>query len=296
MVVAAPAAGPTPDGDGVEPIDALALIATMLPIVRLIVADVSSRLPRYVDRDDLAAAGLLGLTQAARNYQPGRGVTFQIFARTRIRGAVLDELRVLDPLSRGARRRARQVSAASLSLHEALRRAPTDAETANYLQVEVAVVRRARDDVARAIQLEGSPSKLERSTVADWADPTSGGPLAELLDAELRGYLIDAVAALPDRLRSIVVAHFFDDQEMQEIATELGVTASRVSQLCGRAIAMLRDGLNAQLDPDQVKDINVTTGHIACRKHSYYQAVAGASTVSTRLDRARGIGKAMIAA
>jgi RNA polymerase sigma factor for flagellar operon FliA len=267
----------------------------MLPVVRLVVADVTSGVPRFVDREDLVAAGLLGLTQAARSYQPERGVSFQVFARTRIRGAVLDELRGRDRLSRAARRRVRQVTAASLFLHSAFRRPPTDVETANYLEVEVAVVRLAHDDVARAIALDGSTTQLDDGDVADRNGDGAGGPLAELLDAELRGYLVDAVAALPERLRLIVVAHFFDDREMLEIATELGVTASRVSQLCGRAVSMLRDCLNAQLNPDQVEASETTTGLVARRRHDYHETVAAASSVTTRLDRGRA-GREVVAA
>jgi RNA polymerase sigma factor FliA len=258
-----------------------------LPLVRHVVADVASRVPRFVDRDELVSAGMLGLTQAAHSYDAGRGVTFQAFARMRIRGAVLDELRGRDPLSRGARRRASQVTAAAVALHETLGRAPTDTETAIHLHVDVAVVRQARDDIARATQLERSTGDLDSGDVAERADTAEGGPLAALLDAELRGYLIDAVVALPDRLRSIVVAHYFDGREMQDIAAELGVTASRVSQLCARAIALLRDGLNAQLDPDRVEDLDETTTRIGRRKHAYYQRVADASTVGTRLSRGR---------
>jgi RNA polymerase sigma factor for flagellar operon FliA len=272
---------------GADATDIAARVADMLPLVRHVVADVATRLPRFVDRDELISAGMLGLAQAAHSYDAGRGVTFQAFARMRIRGAVLDELRRRDPLSRGARRRANQVNAAAVALTEVLGRAPTDAETAAHLRVEVGTVRQARDDVARATQFERSTGDVDRTDVADRADSAEGGPLAILLDAELRGYLIDAVAALPDRLRTIVVAHFFDGREMQDIAAGLGVTASRVSQLCARAIALLRDGLNAQLDPDRVEDLHETTTRIGRRKHAYYQLVADASTVGTRLTRGR---------
>jgi RNA polymerase sigma factor for flagellar operon FliA len=264
-----------------------ARVAAMLPLVRHVVADVATRLPRFVDRDELISAGLLGLTQAAHSYDAGRGVSFQAFARLRIKGAVLDELRGRDPLSRGARRRANQVNAAALALQDTLGRTPTDAETAAHLQMEVAAVRQTREDVARAAHLERATGDFEGSDVAERAEGAEGGPLAELLDAELRGYLIDAVAALPDRLRAIVVAHFFDGREMQDIAAELGVTASRVSQLCGRAVALLRDGLNAQLDPERVSDLDETTSRIGRRKHAYYQLVADSSSVGDRVARGR---------
>jgi RNA polymerase sigma factor for flagellar operon FliA len=272
-----------------------ARIFGMLPLVRHVVADVADRAPRYVDREDLMSAGMLGLTQAAHTYDERLGATFQAFARVRIRGAVLDELRSRDPLSRGARRRANQVNAVTVAMQEALGRAPTDTETASRLRVEVAVVRQARDDAARATELERSVGHLEGSEVAERADGADGGPLAELLDAELRGYLIDAVAALPDRLRAIVVAHFFDRREMQDIAAELGVTASRISQLCAQAIALLRDGLNAQLDPHRVDDLHVTTGRVGRGKHAYYRIIADASTVASRLARGHATSEWAIA-
>ncbi len=282
----APAA-PLTSMDGPSAAEIEARVAAMLPLVRHVVADVAIRLPRFVDRDELISAGLLGLTQAAHSYDAGRGVTFQAFARLRIKGAVLDELRGRDPLSRGARRRANQVNAAALALQDALGRPPTDAETAAHLDLDVAAVRQTRVDVARAAHLERSAGDFEGNDVADRADGSEGGPLAELLDAELRGYLIDAVAALPDRLRTIVVAHFFDGREMQDIALELGVTASRVSQLCGRAVALLRDGLNAQLDPDRVEDLDEMTSRVGRRKHAYYQLVADSSSVGDRVSRGR---------
>jgi RNA polymerase sigma factor for flagellar operon FliA len=259
----------------------------MLPLVRHVVADVAVRLPRFVDREELVSAGLLGLTQAAHTYDAARGVSFQAFARLRVRGAVLDELRGRDPLSRGARRRANQVNAASVALQDTLGRTPTDIETAEHLGIDVRTVRQAHEDVARATQLERSTGDLDSSDATERADGIDGGPLAELLDAELRGYLMDAIAVLPERLRAIVVGHFFDGREMQEIAAELGVTASRVSQLCGRAIALLRDGLNAQLDPERVEDLAETTSRTGRRKHAYYQLVAGTSTISDRLARGR---------
>src|SRR4051812_37471557 len=151
----------------------------MLPLVRHVVADVATRLPRFVDRDELVSAGLLGLTQAAHSYDAGRGVSFSAFARLRIRGAVLDELRGRDPLSRGSRRRANQVSATTAALQDALGRPPTDAETAAHLQVNVAAVRQARDDVARATQLERSTGDFDGTDLAERTDSAEGGPLAE---------------------------------------------------------------------------------------------------------------------
>jgi RNA polymerase sigma factor for flagellar operon FliA len=267
----------------------------MLPLVQHVVSDVAGRLPRFVERDDLVAAGMLGLTQAAQSFDAGRGVTFQVYARVRIRGAVLDELRRRDWVSRGTRRRASQVTAATTTLQAELGRAPSDDEVARHLGIDISVVRRTREDVLRADQLEKAAGSAATHETADHAAGSDAGPLARVLDAELRGYLIDGVAALPERLRTIVIAHFFDGREMRHIAQDLGVTASRVSQLCAEAVAFLRDGLNAQLDHDELPDLGAAKGRVDRRKAAYYRAVANASTVAERLDHTRSVRHAVAA-
>ena len=269
-------------------------VVPTLPLVHHVVADVAGRLPRFVDREELISAGMLGLTQAARSFDPTHGVTFQVFARVRIRGAVLDELRHRDQLSRGARRRATDVCTVTTRMQGELGRCPSDAEVAEHMEVDGAVVRRAHEDLTRAAAMQNPIRSLgvgEDSGIA----ATEAGPMAQLLDAELRGYLIDAVAALPERLRMIVVAHFFDEREMRDIADDMGVTASRVSQLCAEAVVLLRGGLNSQLDPGLVDDVGAPTGRAERRRAAYNRTVAGASTVAGRLDRRRSVRDAVTA-
>jgi RNA polymerase sigma factor for flagellar operon FliA len=92
-----------------------------------------------------------------------------------------------------------------------------------------------------------------------------------------------------------VVGHFFDGREMRHIAEDLGVTASRVSQLCAEAVALLRDGLNAQFELDRLPDVDATKGRVDRRKAAYYRAVADASTLAERLDQTRSVRHAMAA-
>jgi RNA polymerase sigma factor for flagellar operon FliA len=278
-----------------QPAEWEARVASMLPLVHHVVSDVAGRLPRFVDRDDLIAAGTLGLTQAARSFDAARGVTFQVFARVRIRGAVLDELRSRDWVSRGTRTRANQMSSVATKLRAELGRTPSDEDVARHLQMDVSVVRRTREDVLRADELEKAAGSSMAHEIADHVAGFEAGPLARVLDAELRGYLIDGVAALPDRLRTIVIGHFFEGREMQDIARELGVTASRVSQLCAEAIGLLRDGLNAQFDVDAMSAMDAGKGRVGRRKAAYYRAVADASTVAERLDSTRSVRQAMVA-
>jgi RNA polymerase sigma factor for flagellar operon FliA len=259
----------------------------MLPLVHHVVSDVVGRIPRFVDRDDLHAAGLLGLAQAARSFDPDRGVSFSTYARVRIRGAVLDELRSRDAVSRGTRRMATRLTGAGTELEAVLGRRASAAEIAGHLGLEEVDVRQVQDDVARAASLERPAVTFGVADASDQVAAADADPVSQLLDRELRGYLVDAVCALPERLRRVVVAHYLDGREMQEIAAELGVTPSRVSQLCAEGVALLRDGINAQLDPELVPDLTVTTGRVGRRKSAYYATVASSSSCHQRLDGAR---------
>jgi RNA polymerase sigma factor for flagellar operon FliA len=252
------------------------LVGRTLPLVRFVVNDIAARLPRFVDRDDLMSAGMLGLTEAARAFDATRGVPFDAYARTRIRGAVLDELRRRDPLSRRARHRGNDVVRQTAVMQAKLGRVPTDAEVADALDIECVVVRQARGDLARAANMERAVcvSTLADSIAGQLAD--AANPLTQVLEAELGGYLVDAVAVLPERLRHVVIAHFFDERELRDIAAELGLSSSRVSQMRSEALTLLRDGINAQLEPDKVADLGETT-LTARRRASYFRLVAEAN-------------------
>lgn len=263
------------------------LVGRTLPVVRFVVNDIAARLPRFVDRDDLMSAGMLGLTEAARSFDSSRGVPFDAFARTRIRGAVLDELRRRDPLSRRARHRGNNVSRKTAELQSRLGRVPTEAEVADALGIACTVVRQASGDLARAASMERAVcvTTLADTIVGQLVDDSN--PLTQVLEGELRGYLVDAVAVLPERLRHVVLAHFFDERELRDIAAELGVSASRISQMRAEALILLRDGINAQLEPEKVTDLGETS-LTARRRASYFRLVAAAN-VSERATGDRSI-------
>jgi RNA polymerase sigma factor for flagellar operon FliA len=250
-----------------------ALVRRGWPIVHAVVAEVAGRVPRFVDRDELLSAGMLGLAQAAASWDEGRGVRFEHFARIRIRGAIIDELRSMDWASRSIRSRGRHMQSVSDELNGELGRAPTVEEIAGRLGRPTSEVERLRDDMARATVLRYDALADSNETTHQLEDE-GPGPDGKVLEDELRDHLMDAVTALPDRLRLVVEAYFFQRQEMQDIADRLGVSPSRVSQLCSEAIALLRDGINSQLDPDAVPDLHETKGRVAKRKGAYYDAVA----------------------
>lgn len=258
------------------------LVQENLPLVGYLVSEMITRVPDHVSRDDLTSAGLTALVQAARSYDEAREVPFGRYASARIRGALVDELRSHDWASRSVRYRARRRDAAVDELAVLLGRVPTSAEIADHLGVDVSEVDQVDGDVQRAIVLSlqgfADPGVLDEIAPAgdDGADQ-------HVLAAERIGYLHDAVAVLPDRLKAVVVGYFFQERRMGEIAEELGVTESRVSQMRAEALAMLRDALDAHLSPEKATQPARPGSAAARRREAYYAAVAAHSDFRTRV-------------
>jgi RNA polymerase sigma factor for flagellar operon FliA len=259
------------------------LVRDHLPLVQHAVAEVVSRVPRHVSRDDLESAALLGLAQAARTFDASRGTAFEHHAANRVRGAVLDELRGADWASRSVRARSRRLQQATDELTVRLGRAPSRAEIAAELGVEPEVVRKLQDDVHRATVLNYDSIATD-GEIEDLLPSQGETPDQVLVKRERLSYLVDAISALPARLRTVVTGYFFEERPMQQIADELGVTESRVSQLRSEALVLLRDGLNAHLDPDVLQPEDRPDGRVARRKAAYYAAIGAASDYRARLD------------
>jgi RNA polymerase sigma factor for flagellar operon FliA len=270
-----------------EPVvaDEDALVRDHLPLVGYAVTELASRIPRHVSRDDLVSAGMLGLLQAARSFDPGRGVNFTPFAKLRIRGALLDELRARDWASRSVRSTARTVATAVEQLTAQLQRTPTAWEVAAHMGVDLEAIERISADVERATVVNYE-SVVMGGDADDLLPSTGHTPEHQVLARERCSYLYDAVEVLPERLRQVVVGSFFEDRPLLDIAHELGVTESRVSQMRSEALLLLRDALNTHLDPDRVTAEVGGNGRIAKRKAGYYAAVASASDFRTRVSAA----------
>jgi RNA polymerase sigma factor for flagellar operon FliA len=259
-----------------------ALIREHLPLVSWGVGEIASRIPRFVPRDDLESAAMFGLYQAARTFDPVRGVPFAAFARQRIRGALLDELRSRDWAGRTVRNHVKQVRNAVDELRVTLGREPTQAEIAERARIDGEELHRANDDGHRASLLFYDSVYLA-ATESEALAVQDADPNDQVLKAELKGYLRDAIVALPERLRRVVIGYFFEERPMLELAEELGVTDSRISQMRAEALALLRDGMNAQLEPTQVSVEEHPGGRAARRKAAYYAAVAAGSDYRSRL-------------
>lgn len=246
-----------------------------VPLVAHVVRETLTRVPSHVNGDDLRSAGLAALVTAARSFDPARGVPFGSYATSRIRGAILDELRSVDWASRSVRRRSREIEEARTRLAATMGRLPDNATVAAALGLEVTEVQRSDDDVARAsvLSLNAGPDGSDGS-VADMVVSGEPTPEVAVLIAERLQYLKEAIVELPERLRLVVEGYFLDERPMAELAEELGVTESRISQIRAEALVLLRDALNAALDPDRLQPHAKPNGCVARRRDAYVAAVA----------------------
>jgi RNA polymerase sigma factor FliA len=231
--------------------DTESLVRENLPLVGYLVNEIIVRLPGHISRDDLTGAGLAALAQSAVAFDPSRGVPFNRYANTRIRGALLDELRSHDWVGRSVRQKARQRDTAATQLEAQLGRSATRDELASFMGVEPAALSSVDGDVHRSVVLSlqgfGDIDVLESALPSGEQSPEE-----VLMRREQVGYLHGAVAALPERLRVVIEGYFFDGRTTAQIAADLGVGESRVSQLRSEALVLLRDGMNSQLAPDMV--------------------------------------------
>lgn len=257
--------------------DQTQLVTQNLPLIGYHVSEMLMRVPSHVSRDDLASAGALALVQAARAYDATTGVPFNRYAAIRIKGAMVDELRSMDWVTRGARQRARRLTSVADDLTNDLGRAPTRDELAAALGVDVSEVDTAREHAAtRILSLEGYDGALAEVLPAREIGPEE----SVIVDERLR-YLTAAVETLPERLRIVVEQVFFHDRSVTDIAKELGVTQSRVSQLRAEAMVLLRDGLNTHLDPAMVPEPAQPEGVAQRRRETYFTAIAERATRSS---------------
>ena len=215
------------------------------PLVKRIAHHMMSRLPGSVEADDLIQVGMMGLMEALNRYEEMPGAQFETYAQQRIRGAMLDELRQLDWLPRGARRNMRQIEAAVNALQQRLGRSPTEKEIAGELRVTIEGYHQMLLD-ARGAQLvhyedftdSDDDDFLERNCAATGADP-----LASLLDGDLRHALIGAIDGLPEREKTLMGLYYEQEMNFKEIGAILGVSESRICQIHSQAIARLRSVL-----------------------------------------------------
>jgi RNA polymerase sigma factor for flagellar operon FliA len=216
-----------------------------LPLAAFAVNAVASRisLPAHVSREDLLSCAHVALVEVARRFDPSAGASFATYALARLQGAVLDELRSGDWASRSVRAAARRTDAAADALTLSLGRPPTKEELAASLGVERSELDALQVDVHRAVMVsidaesggDGAPLELP---------DTGDSPERAVLRTARARTLHDAIRALPDRLDEVIERNFFGDESLTDIAADLGVTLSRVSQMRARALTLLHAAMS----------------------------------------------------
>jgi RNA polymerase sigma factor for flagellar operon FliA len=210
-----------------------ALVLEHLPLAKSIAVRVHLNLPVQVDLDDLVQAGVLGLIDAAKKFDSDKLVAFSSYAKHRIKGAILDSLRQLDWASRDMRRRHKQVEAATRDLASTLQRAPTEAEIAGSLGVDVDRLRTMMLDLRNAGLISASTRSNEGDDLPapDFPSNPETHPDSICAREQLRSLLAVAAKTLPERHQQVILLYYTNDLTMSEIGRKLGVNESRVSQI-----------------------------------------------------------------
>jgi RNA polymerase sigma factor FliA len=222
------------------------MVHECLPQVKRLASRLAARLPAHVDVRDLVQSGLIGLLDAIEKYDPERGIQFWTYAETRVRGAMLDSLRRLDPVPRSVRRRRREIESAYSRLESRLGRAATDDEVADELSMEVTEFEKILEEV-RSVEIGLSFADGNEDAIQFVADEKAIDPLVVLQRDEMREHLVKSLEALPERDQLLISLYYQDELTMKEIGKVLHVNESRVSQLHSRAILRLRAQLTTRL-------------------------------------------------
>ena len=214
------------------------------PLVRRIAHQMVAKLPANVELDDMIQAGMMGLMDAVGRFEDAQGTQFEVYAASRIRGAMLDELRAGDWLPRSARKSQREIENAIHRIEQRLKRPPHEAEIAAELELPLADYQEMLND-ARGAQLvyiddlggggEGDENYLERHVADSGAEPSE-----VLRDKRFRTALVAAIEELPEREKLLMSMYYEQDMNLREIGAVMGVTESRVCQLHSQAVARLR--------------------------------------------------------
>jgi RNA polymerase sigma factor FliA len=229
------------------------LIDYYRPLVRTIVNRMMIKLPSHIDVEDLYSVGLMGLISASKRYDPAHRETFKAYVKTRVRGAVFDELRRLDCLPRSARAKVRKVQDASAELEQKLGRTPTETEVRNSLKMNdqdfTRMVRRTRPisliSIDGTIQGADGETKSLHEVIADENQEESQKQIAK---KELVAMLASRIESMPEKHRQILAMYYFEGLRISEIAKVFKITEARVCQIQTYALSRLRKYAQAAME------------------------------------------------
>jgi RNA polymerase sigma factor for flagellar operon FliA len=230
------------------------LVVAYSPLVKYVAGRMASGLPAHVEEADLISYGLVGLISAIERFDLSREIKFETYAITRIKGAIIDELRSIDWVPRSVRARAREIERVNSKLEHQLQRAPTDDEMATELSISTdefqeLLLQISNSSVAALDELwTVSDSSGDQVSLLDTLqDPGAPDPAHVVDTTELKDRIADSIARLPEREKLVVALYYYENLTLREIGEVLGVTESRVSQLHTKAVLRLRSKLQADI-------------------------------------------------
>ncbi|HEU0251246.1 MAG TPA: RNA polymerase sigma factor WhiG [Solirubrobacteraceae bacterium] len=223
------------------------LVVAYSPLVKYVAGRTAAGLPPHVEEADLISYGLVGLISAIERFDPSREIKFETYAITRIKGAIIDELRSIDWVPRSVRARAREIERASTKLEHRLQRSPTDEEMAQELDLSVSefhdsLLTISHSSVAALDEMWSvSDSSGDQVSLMDTIeDPNAPDPSRALDVGDLKDRIAESIASLPEREKLVIALYYYENLTLREIGEVLGVTESRISQLHTKAVLRLR--------------------------------------------------------
>lgn len=219
------------------------LVIEHLKTVRFVARRIHERLPQHIEMEDLISAGTIGLIDAAAKFDIAKKVQFKSYAEFRIRGSILDSLRIMDWGSRDLRKKGRSLQDAMQGLTQSLGRAPSEQEICQKLDLRLPELQRLLGDlkgleVGSLNVVRGDESDEQELAYVPGAPEED--PLFRCLEGEMKQALVDAIAALPEREQMVITLYYYEELTMKEIGQALGVVESRVSQMRSSAVLRLR--------------------------------------------------------
>jgi RNA polymerase sigma factor for flagellar operon FliA len=226
------------------------LILHYSPLVKFVAGRVAAGLPQSIEQSDLVSYGIFGLIDAIDKFDPARGFKFETYAISRIKGAIIDELRSIDWVPRSVRAKARAVERAYSKLENELKRTPDDREVAAELGMTQAELDGVLSQVSFTglvaldeLLAAGGSDRTGGSTVGDTIADRAHDPVEAFEVDEMKHLLADAINRMPDRERLVLTLYYYEGLTLAEIGGVLGVTESRVCQIHTKAILQLRGRL-----------------------------------------------------
>jgi RNA polymerase sigma factor for flagellar operon FliA len=233
------------------------LIVHYSPLVKYVAGRVSTGLPANIEQADLVSYGIFGLIDAIDKFEPGRGIKFETYAISRIKGAIIDELRAIDWVPRSVRFKAREIEKALSKLEATLRRTPTDEEIASEMGIGIDDLRTIYSQVSfvSLVALDdlmsvGGEKGDKLSLIDTLEDTSSDDPVALFESEEMKHILAQAINRLSEREKIVVTLYYYEGMTLNEIGQVLGVTESRICQMHTKAVMQLRTRIAEQSRTD----------------------------------------------